>query len=241
MAGEWMDKSTLDYSNFERLPIPQPVDRLSYIAEACRGKIVLDIGCLDETALVKQDSPYWLHQRISRTAKRVIGVDNSRLVPEEGISTGPNSRIMRGDATNRDVLGDDAEQIDVIVAGEFIEHIEDPSAFLRMMKKSFDGKTLILSTPNGMSLSNSLMGLFRREVQHPDHLHNFTFKTLNTLCMRAEFRHWKIIPYRFFATEMILRTTGLVRVAARCAEFTFRLGERLFPNLSFGYIVHVEI
>ncbi len=241
MVGEQMDKSTLDYSNFERLPIPQPVDRLSYIAEACRGKIVLDIGCLDETALVKQDSPYWLHRRISQTAERVIGVDNSRLVPEEGIPTGSNSRIMRGDATNRDVLGGDAEQIDVIVAGEFIEHIEDPSAFLRMMKHSFDGRTLILSTPNGMSISNSLMGVFRREVQHPDHLHNFTFKTLNTLCIRANFRQWRIIPYRFFATEMILRTQGLTRAAAISAEAAFRLAERLFPNLSFGYIVHVEI
>ncbi len=236
-----MDKFTLDYSNFERLPIPQPVDRLAYIAEVCRGKFVLDIGCLDETALVKQDSPYWLHRRISQTATQVLGVDNSRLVPAEGIPTGPNSRIIRGDATDRKALGDAIDQIDIVVAGEFIEHIEDPSAFLRMMKQSFNGKTLLLSTPNGMSISNSVMGIFRREVQHPDHLHNFTFKTLNTVCIRAGFREWQILPYRFFATEMILRTKGPTRAAAMCAEGAFRLAERLFPNLSFGYIVHIEI
>lgn len=236
-----MDKSTLDYSNFEHLRLPQPVDRLAYIAEACRGKVVLDIGCLDETALVKQDSPYWLHRRISQTARQVIGVDNSRLVPEEGIRTGDNSRIMRGDATNRAALGEDADRIEVIVAGEFIEHIEDPSSFLRMMKQSFAGKTLVLTTPNGVSLSNTLMGMFRREVQHPDHLHNFTFKTLNTMCMRAGFNRWDIIPYRFFATEMILRTKGMTRMAAVCAEFGIRLAERLFPNLSFGYIVRADI
>lgn len=236
-----MDKSTLTYSNFERLPLRSPVGRLTYIANACMGKFVVDIGCLDETALVKRDSEHWLHGRICLVAHQVLGVDNSELVPQEGLKTGDNSRIVRGDATSMNLREAGLEHVDVIVAGEFIEHIEDPSSFLRSIKSSFDGKTLILSTPNGMSFSNTLMGTLRREVQHPDHLHNFTFKTLNTLCMRAGFKSWEIIPYRFFATEMILRSTGATRLAARIAEFGIRLAEKAFPCLSFGYIVRAEI
>jgi len=41
----------LKYETLEKLPVGRPVDRLSYIAECCRGKTVLDVGCFDETAL----------------------------------------------------------------------------------------------------------------------------------------------------------------------------------------------
>jgi len=236
-----MDKTTLSYSNFERLPLQRPVDRVAFIAEACRGKFVIDIGCLDETALLKRDSSYWLHGRISLTARQVVGVDNSQLVPEEGLQTGPTSRILRGDATYIDLGSAGMEEVDLIVAGEFIEHIENPSLFLKKIKHRFSGKMLILSTPNGASLSNALMGTLRREVQHPDHLHNFTFKTLHTLCIRAGFQSWEIIPYRFFATEMILKSTGIIQLGARIAEFGIRMAEIIFPNLAFGYVVRVRI
>ena len=236
-----LTRSTLDYSNFERLPLQSPVDRLVYITDACVGKFVIDVGCMDETAQIKRDGEHWLHGRICLVARQVLGVDNSPLVPPEGFPTGHTSRIVRGDATSLDLQSAGMNHVDVIVAGEFIEHIENPSSFLNGIKSKFPGRVLILSTPNGTSFSNTLMGLLRREVQHPDHLHNFTFKTLNTLCIRANFEEWEIIPYRFYATEMILRSTGMRRLTARVAEFGIRIVERAFPSLSFGYIIKATI
>ncbi len=231
----------LEYDNFERLSLLRPVDRLSWIANACRGKTVLDVGCFDETALQKRNTKYWLHGRIAALARKVIGIDSSELIPPEGLNTGPSSSIHRGNGVHvaSSLIGD--ERVDVVVAGEFIEHIENPLEFLRDVRQRLPGTLLILSTPNGVSFSNTLMGAIRREAQHPDHLHSFTYKVLNTLCLRAGFSDWQIIPYRFYATEMILKSRGAVRLAAVVAERIIRVVEYLFPLLSFGYIVKIRV
>lgn len=237
-----LPKGTISYVNFERIRIKRPVDRLGYIAKFCEGKCVLDVGCLDETALVKKDTIHWLHGRISSKAKQVIGIDNSSSIPSEGhLVTGLNSRIIRGDATSVDLKLLGGDQIDVIVAGEFIEHIECPIDFLRKIKQRFPGKDLVLSTPNGFSFSNLVMGAIGREVQHPDHLFNFTYKTLNTTCIRAELEGWEIIPYSFYATEMIMNSRGIARQLIRLSASTVRIIERIFPLLSFGYIVRARL
>lgn len=236
-----MDSNTLRYTHFERLPIPAPVDRLAYIAERCRGRRVLDLGCLDETALVKRDTAHWLHGRIAAVASEVLGIDLSESLPGDGLRTANNARIIRADASDPTPAATGGFSPEVIVAGEFIEHLPCPLAFLSAIKRHYPGTSLILSTPNGCSLSNCLLGVLRREVQHPDHLHVFTFKTLNTLCMRAGFADWTILPYRFFATEMILRSRAPLKYAAITAERTLRGLERIVPALGFGYIVDIHV
>lgn len=236
-----VDRSSLGYTHFEKLPLRKPVDRLDFVSSLCVGRRVLDIGCLDETALVKRETSFWLHSRICDVASEVLGIDSSPAVPDAGLVTAANGRIIRGDASQLgNAIAIDFEP-DVLVAGEFIEHIENPSGFLSSAKANFAGRTLVLSTPNGCSASNLAMGLWGREVQHPDHLHNFTFKTLNTMCMRAGFANWDIVPYRFFATEFLLRNSGARRGFARAGEASVRLLERLSPALSFGYVVVAEI
>lgn len=93
-------RNTLSYETLERITIGGPVDRLEFIAESCRGKKVLDLGCLDETALVKRDTKHWLHGRLSEVAAKVTGIDSSDKVPDGGLITGPTSKIYRGDATD---------------------------------------------------------------------------------------------------------------------------------------------
>ena len=232
---------SLRYETLERLSVSRPVDRLTYIAEICRGRRVLDLGCLDETALVKRDTEHWLHGRLGAVSAEVTGIDSSDRVPAEGLTTGPKSRIFRGDATDPKLPVGNDEDIDVIVAGEFIEHIESPLAFFRMMKRRFPGRELVISTPNGGSFANTLLGTIGREAQHPDHVHLFTFKILNTLAARAEFEAWEIRPYRFYATEMILNSSGGKRALIFAVECGIRIVERMFPLLSFGYILRARL
>lgn len=225
------------YTTLERLRPPRPVDRLDHLEGLARGKTVLDLGCLDETALLKRDTQHWLHGRLARVAKEVIGIDSSARIPAEGLVTAPNARIHRGDATAIDPAWLEGCTIDLVVAGEFIEHVSDPLRFLGELRARLPGREFVLTTPNGPSAANALMALIGREAQHPDHLANFSWKILHTLCRRAGFPSYEIRPYRFFATEMILGSRGARWLAARAAEQGIRLVERAFPLLSFGYIV----
>lgn len=232
------DRPDLAYTTLERIPVAGPVERIDFIAERCAGKRVLDIGCLDETALTKRGTSEWLHARIAERAASVIGIDLSDRLTSEGLVTAPNARIIKGDGTRPHVP---AEEIDIIVAGEFIEHLENPLDFLRELRRRYPGHELVLSTPNGASLANGLMGLIGREAQHPDHLLTSTYKTLNTLCRRAGVRDWDIIPYRFRATELLLGAKGAFRLFVRLVESGIRLAERAAPLRSFGYIVRITL
>lgn len=232
-----VSSSSLSYDPLERLHVRSPVDRVSFISELCREKRVLDIGCFDETILAKQDTKHWLHGRISAVASRVIGIDNSTHIPPEGVRTGPNSLIIKGNGADPDVPDD----VDIIVAGEFIEHIENPLEFFRNLRRRYPGKEMVISTPNGSSFANTLLGVFRREAQHPDHLQIFTFKILNTLCMRMGFPEWELIPYHFQATDMILNSRGAKRAAAVAVQGLVGVVERVCPLLSCGYILRVKL
>lgn len=230
----------LTYETLEQLTVPRPVDRVEFIAETCRDKRVLDLGCLDETALMKRDTDHWLHGRLSKVATEVVGIDCSDNMPEGGIVTGPTSRIYKGDATDPPIPAG-KESFDVIVAGEFIEHIESPLAFFQTMKRRFPGRELVISTPNGVAFANTLLGTAGREAQHPDHIHVFTYKILNTLATRAQFEAWEIRPYRFYATEMIMNSTGPKRMLALIVERFVRVIEKMFPLLSFGYVMRAKL
>jgi hypothetical protein len=230
----------LSYQPLERLHLPRPVGRAAFVVEHCRGKRVLDLGGYDETALIKRESGEWLHGMIAEVAVSVIGVDNSDRLPSEGIATGPSSRIIRGDVTAlAAVLPDDANP-EVIVAGELLEHLEDATAFLRQIRTMFAGRQFIASTPNATQLSNVLLGLAHRESNHRDHLNVFSFKTLTTLCTRAGFEQWRLIPYHVRYTEMALESRGMRRTLVTMAETLVGGAENLFPFLSSGYMVYVS-
>ncbi len=90
----------LTYKTMEKIPVRPPVDRLGFIADSCVGKVVLDIGCFDETALFKRETQYWLHGRLAAKAKLVVGVDNSSKISPEGLRTAANATIYRGDGVH---------------------------------------------------------------------------------------------------------------------------------------------
>jgi hypothetical protein len=227
------------YETLARIYPLKPVDRIDFIASRCTDQHVLDIGCYDETALIKKGTDAWLHGRIASVAKSVIGIDSSEKIPSEGIETGVNSKIFRSDAFSLGKFSDCP--VSLIVAGEFIEHIHNPVDFIEKLRCEFPGRKILLSTPNGVSVANFLLGLISREAQHPDHVHVFTYKILNTLCIKAGLTNYQIIPYHFFATEMLLNSKGGKKIIVKVIEYMIRSFERFFPLLSFGYIVSADI
>jgi trans-aconitate methyltransferase len=228
----------LGYTPFERLPVPRPVRRLPFVVARCRGRAVLDLGCHDETAAAKQGTDHWAHGQIARVARTVLGVDSSPLIPAAGIATGPAGRIVRGDVMQLAPLVAGAE-VEVVVAGELIEHLGDALGFLTGLRQLLPGRELIATTPNATSLTNVAGAALARESTHADHLQVYSYKTLNTLAARAGFTGWDIVPYHVTYAETALRARGPVRAAVGLLQAGVNAAEALFPLLSGGLILHV--
>jgi hypothetical protein len=86
-----------------------------------------------------------------------------------------------------------------------------------------------------------LLALLWRESQHIDHVHIFSYKTLNTLCKRAGFKSWKIYSYHVKFSEMILQSSWVKRVLLISFERIINFFEYLFPLLAGWLIVEIEI
>lgn len=121
-------------------------DRIAFVEERCRGRRVLDVGCVAHD-VARMDSPMWLHGRVAAVASTCLGVD----VLPEGVQT---MRQLGYAAICHDLgtgLGPVAElaPFDVVVAGELIEHVESLGMLFRLAGEVLPpGGSLILTTPN---------------------------------------------------------------------------------------------
>lgn len=237
--------ATLSYTPLEKLQVSRPVDRISYIRDACEGRRVLDLGAMDETAFnVKRGSGSWLHEEVAAVATSVVGLDSSPVVPSEGLKTSARSTIFRGDVYKvGDFLTAHGFTPDVVVAGELIEHVENPLVFLKSFTTvpALRGKRLLLTTPNATAIHNFLIAMTKRESTHADHLSILSYKTLNTLLSRAGVGQWRLIPYYSRFYEMKSRCAGARLAAVDCCEKVINLAETLCPLVSFGLICDVTI
>src|ERR1051325_9348778 len=132
---------------------------------------------------------------------------------------------------------------DVIVAGELIEHLENPLEFLRGLggMPPLSGKRLLFSTPNATAAHNCIIALSKRESTHHDHLCILSFKTLNTLLSRAGYKNWVITPYYSAFDEMKQRNRGGRRKLVGFGQAGINAVEFMFPLLSFGFVVDAVI
>ena len=131
-------------------------DRLPTLKPFVTGKRVMDLGCVDSRREKHADAAdrfahkhehqaTFLHTKIAELASETLGVD----IDPEGVS-------MLNDAGFNVVVGDvetmdppPAGPYDTVVAGEIIEHLENPGLFLRnMLKMTAAGGSLLVSTPN---------------------------------------------------------------------------------------------
>jgi SAM-dependent methyltransferase len=235
----------LNYTPLEYIEIGRPVDRIAYISGACKNKVVLDLGALDETAFAqKTGHGTWLHEEIARVAVRVIGLDSSNIVLADGLVTARNAVIRKGNILDIDSFLSEIDlSPDVVVAGELIEHLDNPLQFLQSFRRipRLKGKALLLSTPNATAIHNCLIAMANRESTHPDHLCILSLKTLSTLLSRAGYESWQIIPYHAEFVEMKQRNYGIRKNLVMGGETAIRLVEKIFPLLSFGLIVATTI
>lgn len=116
--------------------------KIRFAVSHCRGKDVLDIGCVHHNP-ENYKSKYWLHKALKQVANTLDGID----IYEDGVNylrtLGYN--VLVGDAQNFYT----GKTYDVIVAGDLIEHLDNPGEFLDCCKGHLrGGGKLLLTTPN---------------------------------------------------------------------------------------------
>jgi 2-polyprenyl-3-methyl-5-hydroxy-6-metoxy-1,4-benzoquinol methylase len=121
-------------------------DRINFLEERCRGRLVLDIGCVAHD-VERMKSPNWLHGRIAAVAQRCVGVD----VLSEGVAAMQQHgyEVVLQDLGEGIGLLADIAPFDVIVAGELIEHVEALDMLFNVASEALapDGE-MIITTPN---------------------------------------------------------------------------------------------
>lgn len=117
-------------------------DRVQYLCELAAGKYVLDVGVVDHTGDVSA-GPDWLHGRLRESAERCVGIDiqegGVRKLKQLGFD------VMVFDMTKKPLR----QTFDLIVAGEVLEHVGSPGAFMKNAVRMLaeDGR-LVITTPN---------------------------------------------------------------------------------------------
>ncbi|MEM9465100.1 MAG: class I SAM-dependent methyltransferase [Actinomycetota bacterium] len=126
--------------------MPTIENRIDFLADRCRGKRVLDIGCVAHD-VGRFDDPSWLHRHLADAADLCVGVDI--LEPQVAAMNEAGFDVVAHDLSTG--LGPLADRgpFDVIVAGELIEHLSDLDLLIRIADTALaPGGELVLTTPN---------------------------------------------------------------------------------------------
>lgn len=180
-------------------------DRLAYLEQLAQGKSVLDIGVVDHLT-GQETSENWLHGRLAAKAAKILGVDILPEAVEVLQKQGYNVRLQNV------IESPLAEQFDLIVAGEVIEHLGYPEGLLHAARKMLkSGGRLVLTTPNPYYLArvrdNLRYGFGWDSVDHVTLLFPFG---MAELCERAGL---KLVSWRGLLAEPPPTIFGKIKMA----------------------------
>ena len=217
-----------------KLPKAPLVDRISYLTGLARGRRVVHVGFVDTGCQTMQaKAGTWLHGHLDEVASSLVGID----VNEDGVADATEAGYEAYAADCRDpeaLLALGVAPAQLVIAGEVIEHLDDPGAFLGGLQALVaPGGQLVVTTPNAYGLFNVLASLARREINHPDHVMMFTWRTLTNLAGR---HGWEPVETRVYVPSVKdLSGVGLAaRILGAAGMFAVAL-ERLLAKLGRGY------
>lgn len=174
-------------------------DRNRFLLDICKDKKVLHLGCGDAIHFDDHNKiGRHLHLSLLKTTKLLYGIDLDKKIIDRLKNEYKVPNVFVDNVENLNF--DTDEQFDIILAGELIEHLNNPGLFLDSVKKYMSKDTLfIITTPNIISLKVFLHSLFNNQRIHPDHTLGFTYSLLYTLFDRfdLEIIKWYSCPEIF--------------------------------------------
>ncbi|MGD9627994.1 MAG: methyltransferase domain-containing protein [Pyrinomonadaceae bacterium] len=207
--------------------------RLDFIKSLCVGKKVLHLGCTNYP--YTRDSireGMLLHSTLAERAGQLYGFD----ADEDGLNMLRElgfGGLYRADLEKLDEL-ELEEKFDVIIAGEMIEHLNNPGLFLEGIGRFMNSDSeLVITTVNaycamrffqyGVSRSKG-----RNEPVHPDHVAYYSY---STLCGLVERHGLTVSDFYFYDLGLEHRP-----FASRLQRIVNDISVRLSPQLADGLI-----
>ena len=141
------------------------ITRTQHILNHLKGPTILDIGCAGQA--LTPGSPNWLHGAIQSRFPDTYGIDINSESIDELINLGYKNIYVASAETFK--LEKD---FDTIVAGELIEHLENPGLFLDNAKNHLKKEgQLLITTPYPFSLMNILYAFYKypETSSNPEH------------------------------------------------------------------------
>lgn len=179
-----------------RLPKAALVQRIPHVADLVRGRRVVHVGFVDAGYQEMQaGAGTWLHAHLAATATSLVGIDLDEAGVEAARAEGYEAHVADcRDPDQIDALG--LEPAEMVIAGEVIEHLDDPGSFLDGLHRLLaPGGLLVLTTPNASGLLNGFAAMAGAEINHPDHVILFSWRTLTNLMAR---HGWEVVDTATF-------------------------------------------
>ena len=158
-----------------RIPPARVEDRVRYILAQCQGKRVLHLGC--------NWPPGYLHQAIEKVAAPggVYGVD---VCVPLGPSAGRCGHVDldRAQETADLMMSLQAEQIEIIVCAELLEHLGNPGTLLAQLKRL--ASPVLITVPNAFNTTGYYHVTGGIEAVNPEHVAYYSYHTLTVLVKR---------------------------------------------------------
>lgn len=165
------------------------VQRLDVVKSVATGKSVLHLGCTNYPYTQQAiDNDMLLHFQVSEVADEIYGFDADKRGIEELASHGVENLFV-ADLEALDSV-DLERTFDVIIAGEVIEHLNNPGLFLKGIQRFMDSESvLLITTVNAYAAFRfGIYGLRGKggvnEPVHPDHVAYYSYKTLSLMLKR---------------------------------------------------------
>lgn len=152
-------------------------ERFDRVRTLLVGRSVLDIGAGSGVG-----RPDWMHARVAGVAAEAVGLELDPILADRARALGFDVRV--GDAETFGL----GRTFAVVWAGELVEHLSNPGAFLDRARAHLepDGR-LVLTTPNAFAVSNFVYRIGGRPRVNSGHTCWFDETTLTQLLERHGF------------------------------------------------------
>lgn len=180
-----------------RIPRARLVDRAEFLIDRARGKRIVHLGFADVGLTeVKRRGGTWLHAQLAEVASDAVGIDLDEDAVIRARSLGYAAHVA--DCQRPGALAAlGLAPAELAVAGELIEHLDLPGAFLDEVGSLIcAGGSLVITTPNAQRLTNVVGALVGRDIVSGEHVGWHSWKTLDTLLHR---HGWRLEELAYYA------------------------------------------